>query len=261
MNKKIEISKEFLEKEYLINLKSSIEIAKQIGCAKPTILKYLKILDIKKRTTSESMKNRKKRGLRNHRFITGLIADKEWLYLQYTINKKTVKEISEISRNSISTIYKHLEYFNIPRRPRKEYVNMNLIKYGAPTKGIKRPDLIERNKKITFPGNLNGNWKGGISKLPYSFDFSKQLKEQIRKRDNYKCSNCGLTNEEHLITYDESLPIHHIDYNKQNCKEDNLITTCKQCNARANFNRNYWEDFYKNKIAQLNKEATTNGII
>lgn len=94
------------------------------------------------------------------------------------------------------------------------------------------------------------NWQGGISKLPYSFQFDKELKEKIRKRDNYQCQNkeCNMTEEEHLIVYGHSLLIHHIDYNKQNCKENNLITLCRQCNSRVNFNKNYWINYFDKKI-------------
>lgn len=116
--------------------------------------------------------------------------------------------------------------------------------------------LLKTNKKLAKYnknkfGINNPNWKGGISFLPYSSEFNEQLKDQIRKRDNYECKNCGLTNEEHLLTYDESLPVHHIDYNKQNCKENNLITLCKQCNVRANYNRIYWQEFYTSKIMEI----------
>ena len=41
--------------------------------------------------------------------------------------------------------------------------------------------------------------------------------------------------------------VHHIDYNKQNCKENNLITLCLQCNNRVNSNRNYWKEYFQNK--------------
>jgi hypothetical protein len=96
----------------------------------------------------------------------------------------------------------------------------------------------------------NHNWQGGISKLPYSMDFSEELKEFIRDRDNHECQNCHMTEEEHIILYSRNLIIHHIDYNKMNCHESNLITTCTQCNSRANFNREHWQEFYTNKIQQ-----------
>ncbi len=96
-----------------------------------------------------------------------------------------------------------------------------------------------------YKGINNPNWHNGISKLPYAFEFTQELKESIRKRDGYECQNCGMTEEEHLIVRGTVLDIHHIDYDKMNSKENNLITTCNSCNTRANFNRDYWKSFYQ----------------
>ena len=54
--------------------------------------------------------------------------------------------------------------------------------------------------------------------------------------------------KKHLKVYGQVLHIHHIDYNKENCQESNLITTCNQCNIKANYNRTYWKNFYSTKI-------------
>ncbi len=102
----------------------------------------------------------------------------------------------------------------------------------------------KRCKSCNKKNNLNPNYKGGISNLPYSLEFNDNLKDQIRKRDNYTCQKCGITEEEHLIIYGTALLIHHIDYNKENCEENNLITVCFQCNSRANFNRDYWYAYF-----------------
>jgi hypothetical protein len=102
------------------------------------------------------------------------------------------------------------------------------------------------------------NWNNGSSFEPYSFEFNVKLKESIRKRDDHKCQNCGMTEEEHLIVIGYVLIIHHIDYNKDNCKENNLITVCQSCNARANFNRYYWQNLYQQKIKFI---LTENGGI
>jgi len=99
--------------------------------------------------------------------------------------------------------------------------------------------------------------KAGGTGIPYETAkynksiFTQELKQFIRQRDNYECQNCGMTEEEHLIVVGRTLHIHHIDYDKENCKEDNLITTCLSCNTRANYNRNYWQEFYKEKIKVL----------
>ena len=39
-------------------------------------------------------------------------------------------------------------------------------------------------------GKKNNNWQGGKSFEPYGIEFSKKLKEEVRKRDNYRCQQC-----------------------------------------------------------------------
>ena len=50
--------------------------------------------------------------------------------------------------------------------------------------------------------------------------------------------------------YNEKLHIHHIDYCKNNCKRGNLITLCKKCNTKANYNRDYWYAYFKKIIGE-----------
>lgn len=94
------------------------------------------------------------------------------------------------------------------------------------------------------------SWIDGRSliKREYTKEFSSELKEKIRQRDNYNCQNCGMTDEEHIVVLGYHLTIHHIDYNKDNCNKENLITLCNQCNVRANKNREYWKEFYSEKV-------------
>lgn len=114
-----------------------------------------------------------------------------------------------------------------------------------------RQKMIDNHVDVS--SNKNSNWQNGISKLPYSFSFNDELKEQIRKRDNYQCQNpeCNMTEEEHLIVYGCNLHVHHINYDKFNCEENNLISLCVSCNIRANYNRYYWEKYYQEKIKEI----------
>lgn len=57
-------------------------------------------------------------------------------------------------------------------------------------------------------GEKHWNWKGGLSNLPYPFNFNEELKELIRKRDRYNCCICKNFGKD----------VHHIDYNKKNNK-------------------------------------------
>lgn len=114
--------------------------------------------------------------------------------------------------------------------------------------GIKRSKETRLKQSLLKRGNKHWNYIDGRSSLGYSFEFNKDLKESICKRDNYICQNCGITKEEHLIVIGSQLDVHHIDYDKKNNNENNLITLCKSCNVRANYNRDYWKKYYQKKM-------------
>lgn len=108
----------------------------------------------------------------------------------------------------------------------------------------------KRCQKCAKQGKLHPQYIERLNR-EYNLEFNNNLKEQIRKRDNYTCQICGMTEEEHLIVIGEVLNVHHIDYDKENCDKNNLKALCRQCNARVNFNRNYWKDYFKcNMIKQ-----------
>jgi len=77
------------------------------------------------------------------------------------------------------------------------------------------PESIEK-----MSGPNNHGWKGGVSYMEYPEEFNDELKYKIRKRDGFVCQKC----HEH-----KPLSVHHIDLNKFNNKEDNLISLCKSC--------------------------------
>jgi len=93
-------------------------------------------------------------------------------------------------------------------------------------------------------GENNSSYIHGEGNKPYPLTFSKILKRKIKIRDNYKCQVCGIIETKHKEKYHQLLHIHHIDYDKQNCDDNNLITTCRCCNLRANFNRDYWYAYF-----------------
>lgn len=88
------------------------------------------------------------------------------------------------------------------------------------------------------------NWQGGLTLEEYPKEFSDALKEQIRFRDKYKCQECGCPQIENGAL----LPVHHIDYDKNNSNHNNLISLCFGCHGRTNTNRSAWELHFKEKI-------------
>ncbi len=120
---------------------------------------------------------------------------------------------------------------------------------------IKCSNILENNSMFNVHrfGKSNPNYIDGRSLENYPSEYDEQLRNKIKKRDNYECKgkNCSITQEEHYIIYGRDIEIHHIDYNKQNCNENNLITLCKQCNLRANHNREFWLKYFKNVIKEV----------
>jgi endogenous inhibitor of DNA gyrase (YacG/DUF329 family) len=111
-------------------------------------------------------------------------------------------------------------------------------------------------KPIKF-GENNPSWKGGKSFEPYGIEFNKKLKEKIRKRDRYTCQECGETQQESH----RKLSIHHIDFNKTNNKENNLISLCGHCHSKTQYDRENWTQYYQKKlISKLKDLSSAHGI-
>lgn len=104
----------------------------------------------------------------------------------------------------------------------------------------------QRQLENTPKGENHPNWKGGTSNEPYPFGFNKKLKEKIKERDGHKCSICDKKTQK--------LPIHHIDYDKGNLDEKNLISLCIKCHSITNYNREHWKVFFDNKMNEIYKK-------
>lgn len=101
---------------------------------------------------------------------------------------------------------------------------------------------------LRMKGNGNSNYFHGESELPYSGVWRIQDKENIRIRDNYECQLCSIKQTDSY----QKLHVHHIDFNKANHSEENLIALCKPCHMRIHgkHTRNIW----KEKLLNLLKE-------
>lgn len=80
------------------------------------------------------------------------------------------------------------------------------------------PEVIRR-------GENHPNWSGGYTQYPN--EFNSALKEQVRRKDQYRCQDCMLPQYLHS----QQLDVHHIDEDKMNNKIDNLITLCRSCHT------------------------------
>jgi len=125
-------------------------------------------------------------------------------------------------------------------------------------KGIKKREKLSKRehskRSKSFIGKKNPSWIDGRSYKPYPQEFNDKLKEQIRKRDNCICQRCKRTQDEELEELNCRLPIHHIDYNKDNNKKSNLITLCLRCNNTVNKNQIDWMHYFQNKLNTINHD-------
>lgn len=103
------------------------------------------------------------------------------------------------------------------------------------------PERVRDYVKNRPVGEDHHCWKGGISRFPYLFEFNEELKQKIKERDGFECLGCGSK---------DNLVIHHINYAKDNLDDCNLVTVCGSCNVRANYKREYWEEFYTGKMLE-----------
>jgi hypothetical protein len=70
--------------------------------------------------------------------------------------------------------------------------------------------------------------------LPYPFNW-RFIRIEIRNKYSNKCVICNKSAKD----------VHHIDYNKQNCSESNLILLCHKCHCKTNTNRDYWYAYFR----------------
>lgn len=93
------------------------------------------------------------------------------------------------------------------------------------------------------------NWQGGISKRKHPKEFNNRLRKFVRERDNYCCQECGIPEN------GKKHHVHHIDYDKNNNRVNNLITLCISCHMKTNHNRDCWQDYFVNMMNKIIKEV------
>ena len=95
-------------------------------------------------------------------------------------------------------------------------------------------------RKCAKTGEHNPQWVGGHT-IEYPPEWTRSLRKSIKSRDSYKCVLCG----------QRATDVHHIDYNKYNCDERNLISLCHSCHSRTNTNRRHWIEVFMRMIVEV----------
>ena len=167
-----------------------------------------------------------------------------FFYNLYIKEKLSTYKIGELLKVTPQCIYAYLKRHNIELRSFSECHKGSISGF----KGKRHTKEAKLKNKLA---HLKDHHKERNNYYPNIF---YQIRNDIKKRDNFICQYCGLTEQEHIFKLGHGLNIHHIDYNKENCNKNNLITTCHSCNSKANFNRDYWFAYYTYIIENYIKE-------
>lgn len=101
--------------------------------------------------------------------------------------------------------------------------------------------IIDNRKKVsmTAQGVSEKEWNGFLIYKNNRTNEHLLFREFILERDNHTCI-CEKNGNE----------IHHIDYDNFNDIFENVITLCKSCHSKTNWNREYWKKFLINYLIQ-----------
>jgi len=162
--------------------------------------------------------------------------EKEWLEDQYWNKNRSAMDIANMFGVTENAIFYWLDKHNIKRRLISE--TRKNKHWGS--SGVDNPMW---NKK----GELNPNWKGGVTPERQEFYVSQEWRKacsEVWKRDKATCQRCGIKKEG-----DMPFHIHHIrsfEVEEMRAKIDNLILLCEACHywvhSRRNVNNEYIQE-------------------
>jgi len=161
------------------------------------------------------------------------------VYKRTNKHKQKLKELAKNGSNSSCFSNGHKKGMT-----GKKHKSITRLKICNTLTGKKHSKERKEKNRQSHLGDKHWNWQNGKSFEEYSIDWTDDLKESIRKRDNYICQECGIHQDE-LSGWNKKLDVHHVDYDKNNLNPNNLIALCRSCHTKTNYNRKYWIEYFK----------------
>lgn len=161
--------------------------------------------------------------------------ERAWLVEQYESLSRSAADIAREGCVTENAILFWLKKHSIKTRTMQEIRNAK--HWGA--SGVDNPMWNRR-------GELNPNWKGGVTAERQAFYASMEWKKvcsRVWKRDKSKCRRCGMKRDDSL---DMPFHIHHIEsfsVKGKRADPENLVLLCEVCHhfvhSRENIGREY----------------------
>jgi len=114
-----------------------------------------------------------------------------------------------------------------------------LAKMSAIKIGKHPSDETRAKTSAAMTGEQNPSWRGGISFEPYPTTWTAHFRKAIRKRDNHTCALCS------KVQGEKRFAVHHINYDKEDLRPENLVTLCKSCHSKTGSDREYWTNLFE----------------
>lgn len=209
--------KEWLFMEYVGNQRTTIDIAKELGCGDSLVGVWLR---------KHNIKARNPRLAQTKNIKSDDFCNKDWLYQHYCVEGMSAAEIAERLGISNVSVLKLLKTFDIPKR-----------------------SLSQARNQLRAKGRITGanhpNWKGGITPLNHlvrNTTHYKQWRKTVLIRDSKQCVECGVSSKvdvHHLMKFSDLMRRFCVQTLSEalECQElwniENGKTLCKKCHATA----------------------------
>lgn len=246
-------SKKELEYLYLKKKLNIEQIALKKGCCMSTLWNNLKKYNIPRRFRVGNIPKKILKDLYVNEKLSSHKIAKKLKTSQHTI--MSWLKIHNISLRGIHKFKKGNKFYNslnsIKTRFRKGQHPSQKTEFKKGNIHYSKGKTAKEDNRI-LAGEKHPNFNNWSSREPYGQEFSPGLKKKIRKKYNHRCQQC-FRHQNELITNSGKrykLAIHHIDYNKQNNSEDNLVPLCRNCHSQTNFKRKDWTKYFQNKLME-----------
>jgi mannose-6-phosphate isomerase-like protein (cupin superfamily) len=124
--------------------------------------------------------------------------------------------------------------------PRESCVCLGCQKMFSYSRNGMSPGSIRKFCSLEcWRGNQSSN-EGQTAPILYPKEFKKAAQD-CREKFNNLCFICGKTKDDN----GENMSVHHIDYDKNNCCDKNLVPLCRRCHSFTNSkDRHFWRTLF-----------------
>ena len=131
-------------------------------------------------------------------------------------------------------------------KPQSEEHRKKVTLYNK-TRAEKHPEHIQKG----LESNIGGFWYGNVRYYDgpqYCNKFNDSFRARVREFRGRVCFQCGAPEN------GQRLHVHHVHYDKKMCcngSPKDVVPLCVACHTKTNFNRDYWENHFVEKIYSL----------